>query len=169
MLVIRPTDVEDAPQVTACIDAVARERHFLAATHGFSTGQTRSFIEFLRKSRGVHLVVLDGGRVVGWCDVTPCSYEGMTHVGRLGRGLLPTFRGHGWGRRLLATALDAAFANNLGRIELAVFAANTGAITLYRRAGFREEGRKRLARRLDGVSDDIIVFGLLHEEWPGIR
>jgi len=32
MLAIRPTEVEDAAQVAACIDSVARERRFVGNT-----------------------------------------------------------------------------------------------------------------------------------------
>ena len=53
----------------------------------------------------------------------------------------------------------------LDRIELEVFASNVRAVELYRRTGFVEEGRRRCARKLDGVCDDILMFGILRNEW----
>ncbi len=165
MLSIRPTETDDASQVAACIDSVARERLFLGNTKGFSPEQTREFIQFVRNAGGVHLVALDAAAVVGWCDIAPQIYEGLTHAGRLGMGLLPKYRGQGWGTKLVAEALSIAFKTDLERIELEVFASNVGAIKLYRNFGFCEEGRKRRARKLDGMYDDILLFGLLREEW----
>ena len=164
MLSIRPTETDDASQVAACVDSVARERLFLGNTEGFSAEQTREFIQFVKSAGGVHFVALDGDAVVGWCDITPQTYEGLTHAGRLGMGLLPKYRGQGWGTKLVAEALPIAFKTGLERIELEVFASNVVAIKLYKHFGFREEGRKRMARKLDGVYDDVILFGLLREE-----
>jgi RimJ/RimL family protein N-acetyltransferase len=112
------------------------------------------------------MLALDEAVVVGWCDVTPLPFEGLRHVGRLGMGLLPAYRGQGWGRRLLREILNCVFTNGLLRVELEVFASNIAAIRLYGQEHFVIEGRKRRARILDGVEDDVIVMGLLKEEWP---
>jgi RimJ/RimL family protein N-acetyltransferase len=167
MITIRPTQTEDAEQVTACIDSVARERRYLGCTTGFTIDQTREFIQLLEDTGGVHLVAMDGETVAGWCDVSIPSYEGLTHTGTLGMGLLPAYRGQGRGTQLITNALQLAFSKGLERIELDVFASNTGAINLYQKIGFREEGRKREARKLDGQYDDILIFGLLRKNWNG--
>lgn len=167
MLTIRPTKTDDAQQVAACIDSVARERRFVANTKGFSVDQTREFIQFVNNISGVHLVVLDKDAIVGWCDITPHTYEGFTHVGHLGMGLLPNYRRQGWGTKLTSEALHFAFKTGLEKIELEVFASNVGAIKLYHNIGFSEEGCKRNARKLDGHYDDIIMFGLLQRNWNG--
>ncbi|WP_294344899.1 GNAT family N-acetyltransferase [Prosthecochloris sp.] len=164
-IVIRLTDENDASQVSVCVDSVARERLFLADTKGFSVEETLEFIRFVRNAGGAHLVAVNRDSVVGWCDITPYSFEGLTHCGRLGMGLLSEYRGRGIGKKLLAEALPLAFRNGLERIELEVFASNIVAVRLYRYFGFLEEGRKRKARKLDGTYDDVILFGLLDEEW----
>lgn len=163
-IIIRLTEKDDASQVSACVDSVARERLFLATTKGFSVEETCEFIQFIRNAGGVHLVAVNRGSVVGWCNITPYTFEGLTHCGRLGMGLLPEYRGRGIGKKLLAKALPQAFRNGLERIELEVFTSNIVAVRLYRYFGFLEEGRKRKARKLDGMYDDIILFGLLGEE-----
>ena len=152
-ITIRLTEKNDALQVSACVDSVARERLFLGNTKGFSPEQTREFIQFVKNAGGVYLVALDGGAF------------GLTHVGRLGMGLLPKYRGQGWGTMLVTEALSIGFNTGLERIELEVFVSNVGAIKLYRNFGFCEEGRKRKARKLDSRYDDIVLFGLLREEW----
>lgn len=167
LLEFRPTVIEDAHAISDCIGRIARERHFLASTTGFPPDQIQEFVQFLGECGGVHVVAVDGNDIVGWCDITPGTFEGFNHVGRLGMGLLPNYRGKGWGRKLLSNALTSAFSGAIERVELEVFASNAQAIKLYRNAGFREEGRKRNARKLDSKYDDIIVFGLLRKEWRG--
>ena len=90
----------------------------------------------------LYYVHLDGDIVVGWCDITPQTYEGLTQVGRLGMGLLPDYRRQGWGTKLVSTPLKIAFETDLERIELEVFASNAGAIKLHQNFGFCEEGCK---------------------------
>jgi RimJ/RimL family protein N-acetyltransferase len=166
MLLIRPTEIADAFGLSACIGNVARERMFLATTAGFSPVQTREYLELVRKKGGVQLVVLEeGGDIVGWCDIAPQTFEGQWHAGRLGMGLLAGYRGRGWGKRLLAQALEGAFLKDIERVELEVFSSNQRAVRLYRNAGFREEGQKRKGRKVDDRYEDILLFGLLRKEW----
>ena len=40
---------------------------------------------------------------------------------------------------------------------------------MYKKLGFREEGIKRSARYIDGQYDDIIVMGLLKNEWKDVK
>ena len=166
MITLRPSTPDDAEAVAACVDAVARERKYLGNVHGFTADETRSFLTSMAETRGVQIIALAEDAVVGWCDVTAVPFEGMRHVGRLGMGLLPAYRGQGWGRRLLREVLHHVFAHGLSRVEAEVFASNTAAIRLYEQEGFANEGRKRRARILDGIEDDILVMGLLRGEWP---
>jgi len=165
MITTRSSTPEDAEAVSACVDSVSRERRYLGNTCGFSAEQTRAFISSLSDSGGIQIVVVAEGKIVGWCDVTPVPFEGMRHVGRLGMGLLPPFRGQGLGRRLVREALTHVFAKTLSRVELEVFASNKIAIGLYEREGFVIEGRKRFARFLDGAWDDLLIMGCLRDEW----
>ena len=165
MITLRPSTPDDAKNVSACVDAVARERRYLGFVSGFTADQTRSFLASLAETGGVQIIALAESVVIGWCDVTVMPFEGMRHVGRLGMGLLPAYRGQGLGRRLLREVLTRVFSGGLLRIELEVFASNLAAIRLYERQGFVTEGRKRCARILDGVEEDIVVMGLLRQEW----
>jgi RimJ/RimL family protein N-acetyltransferase len=175
--VVRTATVNDAFTLQAVVAAVARERQYLGSTEGFTLEQTRDYIARLHAAGGVQLVALatpehddrrrrTGQALLGWVDILPGPFEGLTHCGRLGMGVAPDARGQGVGTALLAHALEAGF-RTLERIELEVFASNSRARALYLRAGFVEEGRRRCARKLDGSCDDILMFGLLREEWRG--
>lgn len=166
MIETRSSTPEDADAVAACVDAVSRERRYLGNTVGFNGEQTRAFIASLAEIGGIQKVVVADDRIVGWCDVSPLPFEGMRHVGRLGMGLLPPYRGQGLGRRLVREVLTYVFSKAVTRVELEVYALNTIAIALYEKEGFVLEGRKRQARFLDGVVDDIVIMGCLRYEWP---
>jgi ribosomal protein S18 acetylase RimI-like enzyme len=157
-MLIRDTLPEDAKAVSVLVDAVARERRYLAATVGFSEEATESFIKSVTAAKGVHLVAFVDDAAVGWCDITPASFEGMTHVGRLGMGVKAGFRGQGIGRGLLKAALNRAFGQGLERVELEVFRSNDSAVRLYEAHGFLREGVKVGGRKLDGLADDILLF-----------
>ena len=151
-----------------CIDAVARERRFIVLVEGPPLPQLQEFVQGLVAGGGVQLVAVDdAGNVVGWCDIMRYGTEGFRHCGRLGMGLLSTARGRGLGRRLAETAIQAAFAGGMERVELEVFASNESAIALYERLGFVREGLKRNARKLDGAYDDSVLMVLVRESWNG--
>jgi RimJ/RimL family protein N-acetyltransferase len=143
------------------LDTVARERRHLTFLKAPPSEQTRAFVMNNIAMRHPHYVALVQREVVGWCDIVPLGQPGFTHTGVLGMGVRPDWRGHGIGKALLTTALSAAAALNLSRIELEVYAGNKAARALYQSCGFVEEGIKRRARYLDGVHDDIVMMARL--------
>ncbi len=155
---IRDTVEQDAEALAVLIDSVARERRFLASTAGFPVDGTRAFIASVKASAGVHIVATESGEIIAWCDIAPHPFEGMKHAGRLGMGVRKENRSKGIGRMLLDAAVRKAFAAGIERVELEVFASNDAAIRLYEAFGFRAEGRKVGGRKLDGVSDDILLY-----------
>ena len=122
---------------------------------------TRQFVLSSLDKGNIHLMALDGGQVVGWCDVSRLERDGFRHCGRLGMGLLPAYRGRGIGRRLMESAVSRARETDLQRVELDVYASNGAAIALYEKLGFVHEGVKRKGRLLDGHYDDVILMALL--------
>ncbi|MCZ7597881.1 MAG: GNAT family N-acetyltransferase [Gammaproteobacteria bacterium] len=168
MISIRPGPPPTRRGVAACVDRVARERRYLAIVEGFAIDETARFIARLLAAGGVHRWPKPTtARSSAPATSCPSPPRGMRHVGRLGIAVLPGFRRRGLGRRLLCEAVDGAFAAGLGRVELEVFASNREAIRLYESAGFRREGCRRAARRLDGREDDLLLYGVLAGEWAG--
>ena len=75
-------------------------------------------------------------------------------------------RGRGVGGEAVGLMLRYAFTMlGLERVELEVAAENERAIRCYRRAGFQAEGVKRHAFMVDGKYSDLVVMGVLAEEW----
>ena len=161
---IVPTGEEHVEGFTAAVGAVARERRWIGMVDAMPLEASREFVRATLVGGGVHLVALaEGGAVVGWCDIHRNPREGFRHVGGVGMGLLPGYRGRGLGRRLLEAAIEACWDAGIERIELEVFASNARAIALYEKLGFVTEGVKRRARKLDGEYDDNVMMALLRE------
>lgn len=146
----------------AAVDAVARERRFLAFLEAPPVASSKEFVHNVLAGGGVHLVAIDSDdQVVAWCDVLRNPLEGFRHSGQLGIGVLPHFRGVGLGKRIADTAIQASWKREFERIALLVFASNTRAIALYERLGFEHEGLLRRARKLDGQYEDELMMALL--------
>lgn len=145
------------------LDQVARERKYLIFLEGPDIEGTRNFIRDIVQKKWTQILAIDADRVIGWCDIVPCSHEGTTHVGRLGMGVISVYRGKKIGTELMGLALSDAFQKGLQRVELDVMASNEKAIALYQKFGFQIEGRKRKSRFIDGNYEDTITMGLLRE------
>jgi ribosomal protein S18 acetylase RimI-like enzyme len=156
---IVPTALGHAVSLCQAVGEVARERRWLAAVEAFSEVETHLFIQ-LNQSAGVpQFVALCETTVVGWCDIVRLyPHPGYEHNGRLGIGVRAAWRGQGLGRCLLDHALSAARGAGFRRVELEVYASNTGALSLYTRCGFVVEGVKRAMRILDGRVDDVVLM-----------
>jgi len=160
-VIIAPMSLDYVEGLRDCVDAVARERKYLATTSGFSLEETERYVLDLATHEDVQLVALDGDQVVGWCDIRRSRTEGFTHGGTLGMGVAAAYRGQGIGKRLLEAALAAARSKGLVRVQLDVFVANTAAVALYRRAVFKAECRRERVRQIDGVYDDVLLMAVL--------
>jgi putative acetyltransferase len=159
--VIRQIQAADAEAFHACLDAVARERRYLAQVEAPPLEKVRGFVLDSVAQDAAQYVALDGGHVVGWCDVFPHWAHAVQHVGTLGMGVLAPYRGQGLGRRLMAATLEHALRKGICRVTLEAREDNVRAIRLYERMGFRHEGRAPCALRFDGVFHAAVRMALL--------
>ena len=156
---IRSITLEDLPAYRETLDTVARERRYL---HMLEAPPLERLMEFVRKGlekNNIHLVAAVGLAIAGWCDITR-GINGEVHVGHLGMGVHPDFRGQGIGQKLMESALAQARTLGLEKIELQVFTANVPAMKLYKKLGFIEEGLRKRSRCVNGVYDDIMLLAL---------
>ncbi len=155
---IRPIDAES---FHACLDAVSRERLYLALLEAPSLDDVRAFVA-QNVERGVPQVVArEGERVVGWCDIVPGWHHTLRHCGSVGMGLLPAYRGQHLGEALLTHCLKLATQTGITRVELEVRSDNVRAVALYTRLGFRREGLKVRGMRVDGEYVDTLAMSLI--------
>jgi len=143
------------------VDLVAKERKYLSTIEGFSLESSRDFLSYVIQYNFAQYFLISGKTVIGWCDVIPKSIPEFSHVGVLGMGILPEYRGKGYGKKLMDKTIKHAFTiNNLEKIELIVYESNEGAISLYRKAGFIEEGKRMQVRKIDGRYENELFMGM---------
>jgi len=89
-------------------------------------------------------------------------------VGRAGLRLLmrPAYRGRGYGTEAIQLLLGLAFDGlGLHRVGADVLSINTRALSMYENLGFRPEGRLREAARDGERWCDVVVLGILDDEY----
>jgi len=158
---VRPVEIADIAGFRECVDAVMREREYLAFLEAFPLEQTAAFVTKNIASGNPHFVAAAGERIVGWCDIRRETIPVYSHCAMLGMGVLEEYRGRGIGERLIRAALDQAKTGGFERVELSVYAKNTRAASLYRKIGFVHEGTRLKGKRLDGVYDDVHMMVFL--------
>jgi ribosomal protein S18 acetylase RimI-like enzyme len=97
---------------------------------------------------------------VGWLYVERPELEKLAHTAELTLGVLPEYRGHGIGSRLLERGLDWAADRGCARLYTSLPATNEGAIRFLRRNGWREEARRAEHYRIDGEPVDEVMLAV---------
>ena len=160
---IRRMTPEHIEEVHRVLDIVARERKFLSYLEAPPLAQSTEFVlGMIAKGNPIFVAVVDD-KVVGWCDVVRVERPVHAHVGVLGMGLLPEFRGQGYGKALITAVLADAHRVGISRVELTVHADNNRAIALYEKVGFVREGVRRDAACIDGRFIDSILMAKLEK------
>jgi RimJ/RimL family protein N-acetyltransferase len=158
---ILPIAEEHIAGFHAAVDSVARERRYLAMLEAPPIEESAKFVRRNVRKGFPQFVAFAGGRVVGWCDISPMVRETMTHGGVLGIGVIEGYRHGGIGTALMRAALARAKEIGLTRVELTVREDNLRAKALYEKVGFAVEGVKRRAALFDGKYYDLILMSLL--------
>jgi RimJ/RimL family protein N-acetyltransferase len=111
----------------------------------------------------IHTISED--RLIGFLGLFGLSWShGDTWLG-IGLGDRE-YWGKGYGTDAVRVILRYVFTElNLRRVTLGVFAYNSRAIKSYEKAGFKVEGRLRQYIARDGQRSDMVVMGVLREEW----
>lgn len=164
-VMIRLASVEDAAALDHFFGQLDRETRFML----YEAGERPSDIEGQRQrleamaaapNQAMWLLVL-AGEVQGFAVLIGGGLARNRHCALVVMGLRSSARGLGWGERLLRTLIAAAGELGIQRLELGVMAHNEVAHALYRKCGFRDEGLRRQAYRLDDGYVDEIRMGLL--------
>jgi len=104
-------------------------------------------------------------RLIGKAVVNRIEWSNGSGWIRLGIGA-ESDRRKGYGSQALRMLLRFAFSElNLYRVTVPVQEYNVAAIALLKKFGFVEEVRRRQSLDRDGRRWDLLVFGLLQDEW----
>ena len=128
-LQFRLAEAEDAPMLTRitslAFDMPEGEVDWYAAHNVMA-----------RSDRFYYVGALDGA-VIGKLDV---QFAGEQEAFIFGFGVLPEYRGKGYGRQILAQTIQELLANGRRQIALEVSTDNKNALSLYQSCGFEETG-----------------------------
>lgn len=133
-----------------------------------SIEQWRSWLEKTEGDSSTYIFgirLVQGGELVGYLELDGILWNHRNCWLGLGIGQRDNW-GKGYGREAMHLALKFAFHElNLHRVQLTVFGYNDRAISLYRQLGFTQEGVFREHLERDGQRFDMLLFGLLRNEW----
>lgn len=108
------------------------------------------------------LVAVLDGQVCGYAGVNTPSLPSQQHVLMLDIAVHPRFQRRGIATALLRAVEAEARAQGKTKVALRVLSSNPGAVSLYRRLGYMEEGRLRKEFFLNGVYvDDLFMCKIL--------
>jgi RimJ/RimL family protein N-acetyltransferase len=131
-----------------------------------SAGDTWAFWLESRTKDGTAVFAIEtlAGELIGLCDLRAVSAR--TRTATLGITVYKPFWEQGLGSDAVRTLCRFGFREmNLQRIELHVHETNPRGRRTYEKVGFKEEGRLRRAHFVDGRHVDVIVMGLLDDEF----
>ncbi|WP_435065673.1 GNAT family N-acetyltransferase [Halobaculum sp. EA56] len=105
-------------------------------------------------------------RPIGSVDVADADWKRP----ELGYWLVPAVHGEGYGTEAVGLVVDYVFrVHDAPAVAAGVYAYNEASRGLLESLGFREEGRSRKHRFVDGEHRDLVRYGLLRSEWKEQR
>lgn len=112
---------------------------------------------------------LDGDELFGYLELDEVDWQHS--VCGLGIGIGErVLWGQGYGFEASQLALEFAFHElNLHRVQVTVFSYNRRSQALFEKLGFQREGVFREFLERDGQRHDMILYGLLRQEWQAQR
>lgn len=138
----------------------------------FTPEEIRAWCEKIATAEGrvdLAVVAKDGGEFLGEVVLNEIDEENLDANFRIALAAERYF-GRGYGTEAARLMVRYGFeALGLHRIELEVFAFNPRAVRVYEKLGFRHEGRKRRAHFQDGAWHDVLLMGLLRDEFAADR
>lgn len=167
--IVRTAKIEDTKSVLDIQKSVVSEGKYLIAYPEEFTktlSQQQEWVQGILDNENETLIVAEkDGEVVGWIvfQTTP-NRKRLSHTGSFGMMIRKGFRELGMGEYLLKALLEWAEKNPLiEKVSLGVFSTNKRAISLYKKMGFIEEGRKINEFKLNDNEyvDDILMYKLV--------
>lgn len=167
--IIRNGTIEDSEAVLKIQKSIVAEgKYLIAVSEEFhrTLSQQREWIQTILDNKNETLIVAEkDGEVIGWIVFQMThNRKRLSHTGTFGMMIKDGYRELGIGKSLLSALLVWAEKNPvIEKISLGVFSTNHRAISLYKKMGFIEEGRKIKEFKMneDEYVDDILMYKLV--------
>lgn len=162
-LIIRKACEDDTERFLKYFNSVGGETDFL----GFGAEGPRVTLEEEREifknstSKNFFLIAELDKKIVGSCSVSTNEKRLRSfHFGELGIVVLKDYWNLGIGYNLISTAVMLSKKAGLKKINLDTRIDNTKAVNLYKKLGFKEEGRITRGTFINNKFYDLLVMGL---------
>lgn len=167
---VRAARPADARSFLELFRSVVAERRFVRTDVVRRT--EREFRKRFRDSWGedrASLVATVEGRVVGHLGLVREEAPENRHVASLGMAVQADWRRRGVGSALMAEAIQWAKEKGVEKLALSVYPDNVAAHALYRKFGFREEGRlSGHSKKEIGYRDEVVMGMWVSGPPPGV-
>lgn len=160
---IRPARLSDAESLAALRQALDAETEYFDRMPGENVMTATDFVDQLHNSSVPDqiLVVEREEQLIAYARCRGFALKRFAHKASFGLGVLRSDWGQGIGTPLTIRMIAWAKTKSLLKIQLEVVETNHGAIRLYQRHSFLEEGRLHHDRLLsDGCYYDTVLMGL---------
>lgn len=155
-LTIRPSEIRDARELILLDNMIWTED---TSPGRLSWCSREDYL--LHAPPGSQLVAVEAGKVCGYVGFGhPTGMESNRHVLEINIAVHPRCQRSGIGQRLIETIKEFAVEKGIRKLRLRVLSCNEGAISFYRKCGFREEGRLSEEFFLGGRYVDEIFMSL---------
>lgn len=167
-LIIRPPTPADTKAMLTYMERLTSENDnnivFDPGQFHYTEPQEQAWIESHQDpTQAILLIAEHQGRIVAITELAREKPLTRSHVAGLGISIDRAYRGQGLGTKLIGLLLAWAREQKIKRVELKVLARNTVALQLYRKFGFQEEGRHKMALCKQGHFVDDLSMALLLE------
>ena len=162
---LSPINADDVEIYTKWLNDPAVSINLGSYSKLISLHNERSFLEKLALEGHNYAIVTDGGVLLG--NIGLFDIDGISRTATVGLFIgEASERGKGYGAEALRLIVAYGFKTlNLQNIMLNVNAANEQALACYKKVGFREFGRRRAAKFIDGCYVDDIYMEILSKEF----
>jgi RimJ/RimL family protein N-acetyltransferase len=165
---LSPINPEDVEKYVLWLNDMEVAQYLTLAYRLVSLSNEKEILEkFSRQGDHYAIVESKSDELIGGCGLL-----NLDHINRISE--VGIFIGDkncwnkGYGEEALRLLLDYSFnILNLNNVMLNTYSFNTRAIRCYRKIGFKEIGRRRQAKVIQGKSYDIIYMDILAEEFTG--
>ncbi|MDG5472020.1 GNAT family N-acetyltransferase [Jeotgalibacillus sp. ET6] len=168
LIQIRSGTIQDAASSLVLQKAVVSEMNYLITLPEELTGDLSQYTEWVEKmidqDRETFIVAEVNGELAGWIVFQSSHRKRLAHTGSLGMMVGAEHRGKGIGKLLLNALLEWAERHeDIKKVSLGVFSDNHRALSLYKKMGFQEEGRKvnEIQRSENEFIDDVLLYKMV--------
>lgn len=161
-VVLRSATPRDAEELQRRLARVVREGVYLDETPDTlpDKREKKEEIQEIQDADGMYAVVEVDGEIAGAATLKRGSRGITRHTVRFRTWLTPGYRGMGLGRKLMEYTIAWARVHGVEKINLDVWSSNERAIKLYKKYGFKVEGRLRKQAILQGKYVDEVYMSL---------